>query len=271
MLVIEAKKSKIKYWKELWEYRELVFFLTWRDLLVRYKQTIVGFLWHFLKPFLMLIALTFVFGRLAQLGENKSYPYIILVITGLLPWQFFSATLSDCSESLVVNYQLITKIYFPRIILPLSAMFITFIDFVITLSLLCGLFLYYNFVPPLQIIFLPIFILLLLIFSFASGIWSAALNVRYRDCRQLIPFIIQFGLYLTPVGFSSAIVPENLRLMYYLNPMVGIIDGFRYTIIGREELLYLPGLFISIGMIFMILYFGLAYYKNIEKIFADII
>ena len=144
MLVIEAKKSKVKYWKELWEYRELVFFLSWRDLLVRYKQTIVGFLWHFLKPFLMLIALTFVFGRLAQLGENKSYPYIILVITGLLPWQFFSATLSDCSESLVVNYQLITKIYFPRIILPLSAMFITFIDFIITFTLLCGLFLYYN-------------------------------------------------------------------------------------------------------------------------------
>jgi len=271
LLIIEADKKKSDFWKELWAYRELIYFLSWRDLLVRYKQTVVGFVWHFLKPFLMLITLTIVFGRLVHLGEGKSYPYVLLVISGLLPWQFFSASLSDCSESLTVNYQLITKIYFPRIILPLSAMFVTFIDFLITFSLLCCIIIYYGFIPPQQIVLLPFFVMLLLILSFGLGVWSAAINVRYRDCRQLVPFAIQFGLYVTPVGFSSSIVPEKWRLLYHLNPMVGIIDGFRWTIIGREEALYLPGLYVSIGVIIVTVYFGMVYYRKVENFFADII
>ncbi|MEC7839819.1 MAG: ABC transporter permease [Chlamydiota bacterium] len=271
MLVIEAEKKKADFWKELWAYRELIYFLSWKDLLVRYKQTVVGFVWHFLKPFLMLLTLTVVFGRLAHLGEGKSYPYVLLVISGLLPWQFFSATLSDCSESLTVNYQLITKIYFPRMILPLSTMFVSFVDFLITLSLLCCIIIYYGFVPPKQIVLLPVYIGLLVVLSFGLGIWSAAVNVRYRDCRQLVPFGIQFGLYITPVGFSSSIVPEKWRLMYHLNPMVGIIDGFRWTIIGKEEVLYLPGQCVSVGVIAVVVYLGMKYYRKVENFFADIV
>ncbi len=271
MIIIEAEKRKHHYWKELWECRELILFLTWRDLLVRYKQTVVGFVWHFLKPLMMLVTLTIVFGRLAHLDAGKSYPYVILVMTGLLPWQFFSTTLSDCSESLVVNYQLITKIYFPRIILPMSSIIVTFIDFAISLVLLAGLLCYYQFVPSYQIIFLPVFIVLLLLLSFGLGIWSAAINVRYRDCRQLVPFVIQFGLYLSPVGFSSQIIPEEWQLLYHINPIVGVIDGFRWSIIGSEESLSLAGLSISVLVIIGILYTGLWYYRRVEKYFADII
>ncbi len=271
MLLIEAGKNKTNYVRELWQYRELLFFLTWRDLLVRYKQTAVGFLWHILKPFLLLITLTLVFGKLVHLGQDKGYPYVLLVITGLLPWQFFASTLSDCSESLIVNYQLITKIYFPRILLPISSMIITFIDFLITAGMLCILLVYYRFVPPKEIIFLPFFIIELLVLSFALGVWSAALNVRYRDCRQLVPFAIQFGLYISPVAFSGSIIPEKWRLLYHLNPMAGIIDGFRRTIIGGEESIYWPGQLVSICVIGIILYLGLTYYKHIEKFFADII
>ena len=270
-LVIEAEKSKSTYWKELWDYRELILFLTWRDLLVRYKQTVVGFLWHFLKPLMMLITLTLVFGRLAHLDTGKSYPYVLLVMTGLLPWQFFSMTLSDCSESLVVNYQLITKIYFPRIILPMSALFVTFIDFLIAMALLGGLLCYYQYVPSQHIIFLPLFVVLLLLLSFGLGVWSAAVNVRYRDCRQLVPFAIQFGLYLSPVGFSSSIIPEKWRLLYHMNPIAGIINGFRWSIIGGEEELYTMGLVLSITIVGVILYSGLIYYRHVEKYFADII
>lgn len=271
MIVIEAEKSKYSKWKELWESRELILFLTWRDLLVRYKQTIVGVVWHFLKPLMMLLTLTLVFGRLAHLDTGKGYPYVILVMTGLLPWQFFSTTLSDCSESLVVNYQLITKIYFPRIILPISSIIVTFVDFMISLLLLGGLLCYYQFIPSYQIIFLPLFIALLLLLSFGLGIWSAAVNVRYRDCRQLVPFAIQFGLYLSPVGFSSQIVPDDWQLIYHLNPIAGVIDGFRWSIIGPEETLSLPAFFVSLMVIIGIFCSGLWYYRSVEKYFADII
>lgn len=271
MLIIESTKSKSRYWQELWESRELIFFLTWRDLLVRYKQTVVGVVWHLLKPVTMLLALTFVFGRLAHLGEDRSYPYALLVMTGLLPWQFFSTTLHDCSESLVVNYQLITKIYFPRIILPMSAIIVTFIDFVISVVLLGGLFCYYRYLPGLEILFLPFFAGLLVLLSFGVGIWSAAINVRYRDCRQLIPFAIQCGLYLSPVGFSSRIVPEKWQLLYHLNPIAGVIDGFRWSILGSEEGLSISGFFVSLAVIIAILYSGLWYYRRVEKYFADII
>lgn len=271
MIVIEAEKSKYSNWKELWDSRELILFLTWRDLLVRYKQTVVGVVWHFLKPLMMLLTLTLVFGRLAHLDTGKSYPYVILVMTGLLPWQFFSTTLSDCSESLVVNYQLITKIYFPRIILPMSSIIVTFVDFIISLLLLAGLLVYYQFIPSYQIIFLPLFIALLLLLSFGLGIWSAAINVRYRDCRQLVPFVIQFGLYLSPVGFSSQIVPDDWQLVYHLNPIAGVIDGFRWSIIGGDETLSLPAFSVSLIVIIGILCSGLWYYRRVEKYFADII
>lgn len=271
MIIIESEKSKVSYWKELWECRELILFLTWRDLLVRYKQTVVGFVWHFLKPLMMLLTLTLVFGRLAHLDDSKTYPYVLLVMTGLLPWQFFSTTFSDCSESLVVNYQLITKIYFPRIILPMSSIIVTFIDFAISMVLLTGLLCYYQFAPSHQIVFLPIFVILLLLLSFGVGIWSAAINVRYRDCRQLVPFVMQFGLYLSPVGFSSLVVPKEWQLLYHINPIVGVIDGFRWSIIGREETLSLAGLSLSVSIIFGILYSGLWYYRRVENYFADII
>lgn len=271
MLVIEPEKSKSAYWKEIWQYRELIFFLTWKNLLVRYKQTVVGLFWHFLKPLMILLALSVVFGRIANLDNKQNYPYLLLVMTGLLPWQFFSTALSDCSESLVVNYQVITKIYFPRIILPMTSLFVIGIDFLISLSLLIAIMCYYHYVPPPTVFFFPLFIILLFLLSFGFGIWAAAINVRYRDCRQLIPFFIQFGLYVSPVGYSSHIVPENWRLLFHLNPIAGIIDGFRFCIIGYEESLVFSELVVSFTMLFIILLSGIAYYRRVENYFADII
>lgn len=271
MIVIEAEKGRADYWRELWQYRELILFLSWRDLIVRYKQTVIGVLWHLLKPLMMLLALTLVFGKLAHLGSGKSYPYLILVMTGLLPWQFFSTTLADCSESLVVNYQLITKIYFPRVILPISSIFVTLIDFFLSSLLLFSLMLYYRFPPGKSLLLLPLFTLQLLLLSLGMGLWTAAINVRYRDCRQLVPFAIQFGLYLSPVGFSSSIIPDSWKLFYHLNPVAGVVDGFRYAVIGPEEPLLFGEYALSLSVTLLILYTGFLYYRRVEKYFADIV
>lgn len=270
-LVIEAGRTESQYWRDLWKYRELFYFLAWRDILVRYKQTVIGMLWALLRPFLTMIVFTFVFSNLAKLPTEGTAPYPILVFAGLLPWQFFSGALSECSNSLINNANLLSKVYFPRLIVPTSAVIVSFVDFMISGIILLGLMAYYNFVPDWRILTLPIFIVIAFAASMGAGLWLAALNVEYRDFRIIVPFIVQFGLYISPVGFSSQVVPAQWRLLYSLNPMVGVIDGFRWAILGGESQIYWPGFALSVLLVFLILASGIWYFRRMERTFADVI
>jgi len=223
-----------------------------------------------LRPFLTMVVFTIVFGQLAKL-PSQGVPYPILVFAGMLPWQFFANALSECSNSLIGNANLISKVYFPRLIVPTSAVIVSFVDFLISGMILLGLMAWYNFVPDWRILTLPIFVLLSCAASMGVGLWLAALNVQYRDFRFVVPFIIQFGLYISPVGFSSSIVPEQWRLIYSLNPMVGVIDGFRWAIIGGQSTIYLPGFLLSLALVFLLLWSGIWYFRKMEKTFADVI
>lgn len=269
-LIIEAGRTESQYWKDLWRYRELFYFLAWRDILVRYKQTAIGIAWALIRPFLTMIVFTVVFGQLAKL-PSQGVPYPILVFAGMLPWQFFSNALSECSGSLVGNANLISKVYFPRLIVPTSAVIVSFVDFMISGIILLGLMAWYSFVPDLRILTLPLFTLIACAASMGVGLWLAALTVQYRDFRFIVPFIVQFGLYISPVGFSSSIVPEQWRLIYSLNPMVSIIDGFRWAILGGESKLYLPGFSLSLAIVLLLLWSGIWYFRKMEKTFADVI
>jgi lipopolysaccharide transport system permease protein len=269
-LVIRAGHTESQYWQDLWRYRELLYFLAWRDILVRYKQTAIGIAWALLRPFLTMIVFTIVFGNLANLPSG-GIPYPILVFAGMLPWQFFADTLSRCSSSLIGNANLISKVYFPRLIVPASAMIGSFIDFLISGIILLGLMAWYNFVPSWQILTLPLFIGIAAVAAMGLGLWLAALNVKYRDFQYIVPFLVQFGLYISPVGFSSNIVPEQWRSLYYLNPMVGVIDGFRWAILGRGTQLYAFGFFLSIVLIILLLISGIWYFRKTERTFADVI
>lgn len=269
-LVIEAGRTEKQYWKDLWRYRELFYFLAWRDILVRYKQTAIGITWALIRPFLTMVVFTVVFGQLAKLPD-QGVPYPILVFAGMLPWQFFSNALSECSNSLVGNANLISKVYFPRLIVPTSAVIVSFVDFLISGMILLGLMAYYSFVPDWRILTLPIFILIAFAASMGVGLWLAALTVQYRDFRFVVPFIIQFGLYISPVGFSSSIVPDQWRLLYSINPIVGVIDGFRWAILGGESKLYLPGFILSLVLVFLFLWSGIWYFRKMERTFADVI
>jgi lipopolysaccharide transport system permease protein len=269
-LVIKAGHTESQYWQDLWRYRELLYFLAWRDILVRYKQTAIGIAWALLRPFLTMIVFTIVFGNLANLPSG-GIPYPILVFAGMLPWQFFADTLSRCSSSLIGNANLISKVYFPRLIVPASAMIGSFIDFLISGLILLGLMAWYNFVPSWQILTLPLFIAIAAIAAMGLGLWLAALNVKYRDFQYIVPFLVQFGLYISPVGFSSNIVPEQWRSLYYLNPMVGVIDGFRWAILGRGTQLYEFGFFLSMVLIILLLISGIWYFRKTERTFADVI
>ncbi|BBC25351.1 ABC transporter permease [Pseudanabaena sp. ABRG5-3] len=269
-LIIEAGRTESQYWKDLWRYRELFYFLAWRDILVRYKQTAIGIVWALIRPFLTMVVFTVVFGQLAKLPSH-GVPYPILVFAGMLPWQFFSNALSECSNSLIGNANLISKVYFPRLIVPTSAVIVSFVDFLISGIILLGLMAWYNFVPDWRILTLPIFILIACAASMGVGLWLAALNVQYRDFRFVVPFIIQFGLYISPVGFSSSIVPEQWRLLYSLNPMVGVIDGFRWAILGGQSTIYLSGFLLSLTLVFLLLWSGIWYFRKMEKTFADVI
>jgi lipopolysaccharide transport system permease protein len=269
-LVIEAGKTEGQYWKDIWRYRELFYFLSWRDILVRYKQTVIGIAWSLIRPILTMIVFTIVFGKLAKL-PSEGVPYPILVYTALLPWQFFSNSLSESSNSLITNSNLLSKIYFPRLILPTSSVIVGIVDFLISFVILIGLMVWFQFVPQWRILALPFFLALALVTSLGFGLWLAALNVKYRDFRYIVPFIVQFGLYISPVGFSSAIVPEKWRLLYSINPMVGVIDGFRWAILGQSIKLYWPGFILSLVLTVVIFLSGLRYFRNTERVFADVI
>lgn len=269
-IVIEAGRTELHYWKDIWRYRELFYFLSWRDILVRYKQTAVGIAWALLRPFLTMVVFTVIFGKLGNF-PSEGVPYPILVFAAMLPWQFFANSLSEASNSLLGNANLISKIYFPRLIIPASSVITSFVDFLISSAILVALMIWYQFAPGWRVLMLPIFVGIAFAASMGIGLWLTALNVKYRDFRYIVPFIVQFGLYISPVGFSSSVVPGKWRLLYSLNPMVGVIDGFRWTILGSESSIYMPGFVISMCIVATFFVTGIVYFRRTEKTFADII
>ena len=269
-LVIEAGHTELHYWKDLWRYRELFFFLAWRDVLVRYKQTVIGIAWSVIRPVLTMIVLTIIFGKIAKLPSGD-VPYPIMVFAAMLPWQFFANALSESSNSLISNANMLTKVYFPRLVVPASAVIVSLVDFLISFAILIVLMIWYRFIPDWHIVALPLFLLFAFMTAFGFGLWLAALNVRYRDFRYIVPFIIQFGLYISPVGFSSKVIPEKWCLLYSLNPMVGVIDGFRWAILGGNEQFYWPGFLLSLLVTAFLSLVGIWYFRKTERVFADVI
>ena len=270
-IVIEAGRSERHYWLDLWRYRELFRVLAWRDLSVRYKQTVIGVLWALIRPFLTMLVFTVVFGRIAKLPTDGTAPYALMVFAGILPWSFFSTALSEASNSLINNEKLISKVYFPRLIVPVATVVVAFVDFLISFCILLLLMGWYRYVPDWRIVVLPAFTILAFLASVGPSLWITSLNVKYRDFRYVIPFIVQFGLYVSPVGFSSSVVPEQWRLLYSLNPMVGVIDGFRWCILRGQNELYLPGILASVAVTGFFLWFGVRHFRNTERSFADLI
>jgi len=271
VIVIEAGRSERHYWLDLWRYRELFRVLAWRDLSVRYKQTVIGVLWALIRPFLTMLVFTVIFGRIAKLPTDGNAPYALMVFAGILPWTLFSSGLSEASNSLINNTSLISKVYFPRLIVPIATIVVAFADFLISICILVALMAWYRFLPDWRIAVLPVFTLLALFASAGPALWITSLNVRYRDFRYVIPFIVQLGLYVSPVGFSSSVVPEQWRLLYSLNPMVGVIDGFRWCILHGQSELSAPSLLTSIAVIAFFLWFGVRQFRKTEKSFADLI
>ncbi|MCP9469348.1 MAG: ABC transporter permease [Nitrospira sp.] len=269
-LVIEAGRTERHYWKDLWRYRELFYFLAWRDILVRYKQTVIGIAWALIRPLLTMVVFVFIFGKLAKLPSD-GVPYPILVFSALLPWQFFANAIAEAGNSVVSNANMISKVYFPRLVVPASAVIVGLVDFLISGVLLGGLMLWYGVVPDWRIVTLPLFLAVAVVAAMGAGLWIAALNVQFRDFRYIIPFVVQFGLYVSPVGFSSAIVPEQWRLLYSLNPMVGVIDGFRWAILGGASQLFWPSILLSLALALALAISGVLYFRKMEKRFADVI
>jgi lipopolysaccharide transport system permease protein len=270
-IVIEAGRSEANYWRDLWRYRELFYFLAWRDILVRYKQTVIGVAWALIRPLLTTIVLTIVFSKVAKLSAPGAAPYALLVFAAMLPWQFFATALSESSTSLVGNANLISKVYFPRLIVPGSSVITAFADFLITLGLMALLMLWYAFLPDWRVLTLPLFMALAVGASLGAGLWLCALSVKYRDFRYIVPFIVQFGLYVSPVGFSSDNIPARWRLLYSCNPMVGVIDGFRWALLRGAVALWWPGVLTSIVITVLLCVAGAWYFRRTERTFADVI
>lgn len=271
ILILEPGRAERNYWRDLVRYRELFYILAWRDIAVRYKQTVVGVAWALVRPFLTMLIFTIIFGQVAKLPSEGTAPYALLVLAGMLPWTLFSTALSEASNSLVTNANLISKVYFPRLIVPTAAVITSFVDMLISLVLLVGVMAYFQFVPSWQILFLPLFVGLAVLASLGPGLYITALNVKYRDFRYIIPFIVQFGLYVSPVGFSSNVIPDKWRLVYSLNPVVGVIDGFRWCLLGGEADLNLQTLAISLTVAALLLWLGVRKFRSLERSFADII
>ena len=269
-LILESGRAEKHYWADLWRYRELFQVLAWRDVSVRYKQTVIGVAWALVRPFLTMLVFTVIFGMIAKLPSDGASPYALMVFVGMLPWIFFSTALSDASNSLVSNANLISKVYFPRLIIPAATIVVALIDFLISFSILIMMMIWYRWMPGWHILFLPLFIALAFFASLGPSLWITALNVKYRDFRYIIPFIVQFGLYVSPVGFSSSAIPDRWRFLYSLNPVVGIIDGFRWCIIG-ESAIYWPGFCGSLVVTVFFLWFGVRQFRKMEKSFADLV
>lgn len=267
-IVIGKGSASKNYWRDIWRYRDLFYILSWRDIKVRYKQTIIGAAWSIIRPLLTTIVFYFVFNRIAKLpNPNPAVPYMLMIFAGMLPWQFFSTALSESSGSLVGNSNLITKVYFPRLIIPASSVITSLVDFGITFFMMLIMMAWFRFMPVWQIVWLPVFTLLAFICAFGIGLYLTALNVKYRDFRYIIPFIVQFGLYVTPVGFSSASIPEKWRCIASFNPMVGVIDGFRFCLLGDK--MNWQSFAVSVLISFIFLFTGIRYFRKMEKTFAD--
>jgi lipopolysaccharide transport system permease protein len=269
-LIIEAGRADRHYWRDLWRYRELFYFLAWRDVLVRYKQTVIGVAWAVIRPLVTMVVFTLIFGRLANL-PSEGVPYPVLVFAAMLPWQFFASSLTDAGGSLVGNANMISKVYFPRLVIPVSAVIASFVDFLPAALILGILMAWYGIAPSWHLAAAPFFVLLTGIAGLGAGLLVAALNVKYRDFRYIVPFAVQIGLYVSPVGFSSAVVPDGWRLLYSLNPMVGPIDGFRWAITGGKTALYWPGAVLSVLVGLTLLAAGVSYFRRTERSFADVI
>ncbi len=269
-IIISPNKKKKDYLRELWSYRELFLFLSWKDVLVLYKQTVLGILWSVLRPLITMIVFTVVFGKLAKM-PSEGVPYPVLVFAAMLPWQFFAGALAESSNSLISNINMVSKIYFPRLILPVSKVLVSLVDFLISFVLLIILMIWFNQLPDWRIVIVPLLLMVTVLFALGLGLWFSALNVRYRDFRFIIPFVVQLGLYISPVGFSSSIVPAQWRLLYSVNPMVGVIDGFRWALLKGQTQLYLPGLLLSLLLVAVIFASGLIYFRKVERTFADVI
>ena len=275
-IIIEPGTENSNYWKDLWNYRGLFYFLAWRDILVRYKQTVIGVVWSILRPLITIVVFTVVFNKLGNFQSDDGVPYAIMVCAAMLPWQFFSSAFSESANSLIANSNLLTKVYFPRLIVPASTVIVCLIDFLISFLILIALLFWYRFVPDVRILMLPLFLLLALVTAMGTGLFIAALNVKYRDFRIIIPFIVQIGLYVSPGGYScneiySRDIPQILKFLYALNPMVGVIDGFRWCIIGGDTPLHIPEFIASIGISLLFLFIGIWYFRKMEKSFADVI
>jgi len=274
-ITIEPGRADRNYWRDLWRYRELFYVLAWRDISVRYKQTVIGIAWALIQPLLTMLIMTIVFGVIAQLPSEGNAPYAVMVFAAMLPWQFFSASLGAASQSLVGNASLISKVYFPRMIVPASAVVTSFADFLVSFSLMIGLMAWYGFWPDLRVLFLPLFMVMAFLAAIGPGLLITALNVKYRDFRYVIPFLIQLGLYVTPVGFSSSVIRERFGetvfMIYSLNPMVGVIDGFRWSLLGGEATIFWPGFLMSLFPVLLFLAIGISYFRSTEKTFADVI
>ena len=270
-LLIRAGEGEKNYWRDLWRYRELFQVLAWRDVAVRYKQTIIGIAWAFVRPLFTMVVFTVIFGKLAKLPSDGMTPYPLMVLAGMLPWQFFATALTEASNSLISNANLIGKVYFPRLIVPTATVVVALVDLLISFVILVGMMIWYRFVPDWQIVLLPFFVGIAFFTSLGPGLWITSLNVKYRDFRYVIPFLVQFGLYLSPVGFSSNVIPQNWRLLYSLNPMVGVIDGFRWCILGGESRLYLPGFALGLGVTAFLVWLGVTQFRKMERTFADLI
>lgn len=269
-LIIEAGHTERQYWRDLWNYRELFYFLAWRDILVRYKQTAIGIAWALLRPFLTMLVLTIIFGKLAKF-PSEGVPYPILVFAAMLPWQFFANSLTECSNSLINNAGLISKVYFPRLVIPTGSVIVSFVDFLLSGAILLGLMAWYNFWPTWRFLALPFLFLISFGAAMGAGLWISAMNVKYRDFRYIVPFLVQFGLYISPVGFSSSVVPEKWRLLYSINPMVGVIDGFRWAILSNDIVIYIPGFILSMSLVTFLFLGGIWYFRKTERSFADVI
>ena len=269
-LLIEAGKTARTYWIDIWRYRELLYLLSWRDLLVRYKQTVVGVAWALTQPLFTMIVFTIVFGRLAHMPSG-GVPYPVLVFAAVLPWQFFANALNEITNSLVGNSNLLAKVYFPRILIPASTLLVCFVDFLIASAILAVLLVWYQVLPDWRIVALPAFILFALLSVFAVGLWLAIFNVKYRDFRYVVPFIVQLGLFVSPVGFSSAVIADEWLPVYSLNPMVQVIEGFRWSLLRGEGLVSLQGLAISGAIVIVMLVSGLWYFRKTERNFADVL
>jgi lipopolysaccharide transport system permease protein len=275
-IILEPGRSARNYWRDLWEYRELLMFLAWRDVAVHYKQTIIGVAWAVIRPLSTMVIFTLIFGRIAKLPSDQlpaggEVWYPLLVLAGMLPWQFFATTLNESANSLISNSNLISKVYFPRMLVPLSSLGVPLVDLGVSLPLMALLMAYQGPAPPWQVVFAPLFLVLAAATAMGFGLLLCALNVRYRDVRYVIPFIIQFGLFLSPIGFKTSIVPEQWRLAFNLNPMVFVIDGLRWSLLGVGDPFASSGWVLSLVVTAVLIVLGVRYFRSTERTFADVI